>query len=85
MRLSTLRKRCSRPRREQRFSETAILARVVGGSASNVRPSINFASNVTDKGVSTDFATHNIIILVISSLSINRIAKNAWPANVLET
>ena len=42
MRLSTLRKRCSRPRREQRFSKTATLARWVGVMAGEPRPSINF-------------------------------------------
>ena len=56
-----------------------------GVMAAEPRPSINFERNVTKQGVSRDVPTHNIRIVVFSTRSENRKAKNASPANVLVT
>ena len=53
--------------------------------AAEPSPSIISTETLQTKGFRYCFSTHNIRILVISNLSINRIAKNVCPANVLET
>ena len=74
MRLPTPRKRCSRPRREQRFSKRPTLARGLTLRRPTCVLRFTFHGNVTDKGVSVSDARVSLLFTTIS-----RCAKLASP------
>ena len=77
MRLSTFRNRCSRPRREQRFSKRGTLARELRVRRRESAARIRVASNVTDKGVSANRSTSLSSIYDDFERLETRIAENA--------
>ena len=78
-------KRCSHPRREQRFSETWPFVSGLGGFAYTRRRRLLFFRNVRKQGLSERRGPKKLSRATFSSFSETSRAKNDSPANVSET